>query len=236
MGQFLKLTGAKRVDFGVLSQGKGGSLTIGGPIWVNIDLIDEVFAVAQSVNGQKTLHTHIYVHHETPHQQIKPSSLSYAQESYTLDRTSHYEVAETAESVVKRIEDLRAADIASHHAPPAAAPEPEKLGYAFAASNKNILSVALSNEIDDYDEIEFAGRAAGTPAAALLAPSPFSLRVKVSAIPINKNPIAVPHHVLAVPGVDNINVSRSTDGQTVHLIGQDDAAAFGITVLGHEAE
>ncbi|MYE05694.1 MAG: hypothetical protein F4Y04_00455 [Chloroflexi bacterium] len=113
-------------------------------------------------------------------------------------------------------------------------PAPKQLGYAYAPSNKNVLSVSVA-DIDDYEEIAFTGRAAKTPAAALEVATPFSLRVKRSAIPINTNPVRSPRLVLAVPDVDNINVTRSTDGRTLYCVGQDGAAAFGIAVIGHKA-
>lgn len=225
MGKFLKVDALRSHDFEQVVKGFDPKKQT---TFLNVDMIDEVIDtgewVTREVGGQKRRvfdpYTKIYVHFEGPNR--------------SHDRTAFYIVEdETAEQLVKRIEALRAEDIAAHHQMPTAPPEPALLGYATATSNKNVVAVTVT-DIDDYDEIEFTGKAARTPAAALALAAPFSVKVARSAIPINTDPLRAPHYVLAIPGVDNINVSRSTDGQTLYFLAQDDAAAFGIAVLGHQ--
>ena len=120
-------------------------------------------------------------------------------------------------------------------AAPAAPAAPTRLGYAYAANNLQFIAVAV-DDIDDYATIEFRGRAARTAGEALAVAEPFSLKYRVSDVPINARPASAPRLVVPIPGADNINVGRSADGQTLYLLGQDGAAVFGLAVLGHDED
>lgn len=108
---------------------------------------------------------------------------------------------------------------------------PTQLGYAFAKNNTAILQVTVA-DIDDYDVIEFSGRAADKTENALKLTEGFSIEVDRADIPINTSPISAPHHVLAIGDAGNINISRSTDGTTLYMIADDAVMAFGISISG----
>ena len=198
---------------------------------VNALAIDEVIEVQHEITKQDSTKetiaaSYLVWQYEAPHQDRGGSG--------PHDRASFLLVRGTGTAWLEKINAAIAGDAALHHTGSEQGSTPAVLGYAFAKSNAGITSLSVS-DIDDFSQIEFRIRAGRNPEAALGILKPFSVRVDVSSIPVNANPVSGLRLTLAVPGADDIVVSRSTDGTILYLLGQDNAAAFGIEIFGHSS-
>ena len=147
---------------------------------------------------------------------------------------NYYILDTTAEQVVDEIErrihcEMDYARTGSAHLEPS---PPVRLGTGGSENNQAVAETTVA-DIDLYPILRFSGRS-GATAAKALASVPFSVDVPVSALGVSTTPLpSVSGHLKGPSGT--VYVSRSEDGTKLYMLGEDGAAAFGITVEGVSA-
>ena len=197
---------------------------------INALMIDELVPVKHSITKPDETTTEIDAVYLVQYHDGATSDLG---TGHARDRDSFFLVRGTLATWQAKVEQAIAADAALHHAGEESGSEPATLGYAFANSNDAVTALVVT-DIDSFEQIEFRVRAGSTTKAALAVAEPFSIRVDRTSIPVNSNPVLGSKLEIAVSGADSIAVSRSVDGATLYFVGQDGAATFGISLIGHE--
>ena len=138
----------------------------------------------------------------------------------------------TAADVIKDIEQRIHCemDYARTGATVLRAPDPVRLGVGGAENNESIAEIVVA-DIDLYPTLRFKGRAGADTKAALLSPSPFTIDVPTAAVAVANTPTpSKAAHLVTAAGT--VYVSRSVDGTKLYVLGEDSAAACGLTVEG----
>ena len=108
-------------------------------------------------------------------------------------------------------------------------PGPVRLGSGGSENNQAVAKIVVA-DIDLYPVLRFSGRSGATAAKALVA-APFTVDVPVSSIGVATTPLpSKSAHLVGQSGT--VYVSRADDGTSLYLLGEDSAAAFGVTVEG----
>ncbi len=135
--------------------------------------------------------------------------------------------AEVIEDIERRIRcDLDYARTGAERLGP---PDPVRLGAGGAENNQAVAEIVVA-DIDLYSTLRFSGRSGPSSAKALVS-APFTVDVPVSSIGVAATPLpSNSGHLVGQAGT--VYVSRSADGTSLYLLGDDSAQAFGFAVDG----